>query len=93
MLEKELEEKIRKYVKSKGGLFWKFVSPGTRGVPDRLCILPQVAPFFMEIKKPGEKLRPEQVRTNCKLSDRGARVFAVDNLELAKRIIDELGTA
>lgn len=35
MKERKIEEKLRKAVRQKGGLCWKFVSPGNAGVPDR----------------------------------------------------------
>lgn len=33
MLEKDIEEKLRKRVKALGGRAYKFVSPGNAGVP------------------------------------------------------------
>ena len=38
MLEKQVEQKLVAAVKSKGGVCWKFTSPGTAGVPDRIDI-------------------------------------------------------
>ena len=36
MREKIIEEKLTKAVRQKGGVCWKFTSPGTAGVPDRI---------------------------------------------------------
>lgn len=33
MKERKIEEKLRKAVRQKGGLCWKFVSPGNAGFP------------------------------------------------------------
>ena len=41
MREKDIERKLVKEVKIKGGLAMKFVSPGIDGVPDRLVLLPK----------------------------------------------------
>lgn len=41
MLENELEKKFRERIKDLGGKAYKFVSPGTAGVPDRLVVLPR----------------------------------------------------
>ena len=40
MRESVIETRLRNGVKAMGGICWKFVSPGTAGVPDRLIILP-----------------------------------------------------
>lgn len=39
-LEKSIERSFVNNIKKQGGLCFKWVSPGTRGVPDRLCFLP-----------------------------------------------------
>jgi hypothetical protein len=68
----------------------KFVSPGRRGVPDRLVLRPVpeavrdlVAQYvrFVELKRPGEKPRPEQVREHERLRALGYRVDVIDNME------------
>lgn len=51
MLEKELENKLVKKVKSLGGRAYKFVSPGNAGVPDRLVVLPGGRVGFAEMKR------------------------------------------
>ena len=40
MRESTLEHRIKQYAESKGCFFWKFVAPGTKGVPDRIIITP-----------------------------------------------------
>jgi hypothetical protein len=39
--EKQIEARLKRTVKELGGLALKFVSPGCRGVPDRLIFLPE----------------------------------------------------
>lgn len=39
MRECEIERKLVDTVKVKGGICWKFVSPGTAGVPDRIILI------------------------------------------------------
>jgi len=48
MLERLVESILVNAVRFLGGWALKFVSPGVRGVPDRLCLLP-VAPEHREI--------------------------------------------
>lgn len=50
MREREIEGRLRDGVKKLGGLCYKFVSPGSRGVPDRIIILPGGVVYFVELK-------------------------------------------
>ena len=50
MLEKCIEKHLVKGVKKLGGLCYKFVSPGTQGVPDRIIITAQGRIIFAELK-------------------------------------------
>lgn len=59
MIEKDVEEYFVKEVKKVGALVFKFTSPGTSGVPDRIvCYFGKA--YFVEVKKPGDKPRPLQ---------------------------------
>lgn len=49
-LEKKLEQRLVKVVERNGGMCWKFISPGTPGVPDRICLLPGGRIIFVEMK-------------------------------------------
>ena len=40
MQEKSIEAKLVAAVKARGGVCWKFTSPGTAGVPDRIVMMP-----------------------------------------------------
>ena len=62
MREKQIEHKLVKAVKAEGGMCPKLVSPGTDGMPDRMVLLPEARIGFVEVKAPGEKPRPLQVR-------------------------------
>ena len=64
-IEQEAEKTLREGVKKLGGRAYKFVSPGNSGVPDRIVILPDRPPVFVELKRPGEeprKLQKVQIR-------------------------------
>lgn len=59
-LEKEVEQYLVNQVKELGGLCWKFTSPGTAGVPDRL-VLYKGKVQFVEMKRHDQrKLSPIQ---------------------------------
>ena len=60
LTESEIEQKMKDAVKARDGLFIKFVSPSTRGVPDRIVITPDGRVYFVELKKEGGSLSPIQ---------------------------------
>ena len=62
MNERDIEARFRKAVKDAGGLALKFISPGYAGVPDRIVLMPGGMMCFVELKAPGEKMRPLQMR-------------------------------
>lgn len=75
--EKTTEKYLRTRVKELGGTAYKFVSPGLRGVPDRLVILPGGKVFFAEIKSPGKLPTPLQKLQILRLQQRGHKVFVL----------------
>ena len=92
MRESNIESKLVKAVKSMGGLAPKFVSPGLDGVPDRLVLLPGGIIAFIELKAPGKKLRPLQVRRKRQLETLGFSVYCIDGPEQIGGILDEIRT-
>jgi len=77
-MEKSTERKLTKAVKAEGGLCPKFVSPGNDGMPDRIVLLPGGRIGFVEVKSPGEKPRPLQVKRHKELRRLGFQVFVLD---------------
>ena len=88
-MEKDLERKLVKAVRDSGGLALKFISPNLNGVPDRLLLFPGGRAAFAEVKAPGEKPRPLQVRRMEQLMGLGFRVYVVDSEEKIKKAISE----
>lgn len=60
MLEKEIEKILVKEVKRLGGRAYKWVSPGTDGVPDRIVLLPGGIIWFAELKADNGRVSPRQ---------------------------------
>lgn len=56
MKEKEIEKKLVSGIRALGGRAFKWVSPGNDGVPDRIVILPNKVPIFVELKTDTGKL-------------------------------------
>ncbi len=73
-----------------GGEFIKFVSPSTRGVPDRIAILPGGRIIFVELKKDGGRISPIQKRMHKKLRKLGADVRVVVGMQQAIDFVSEV---
>lgn len=87
LLEKQIEEWMRKEIEKMGGKFFKFVSPGNDGVPDRIAILPGGLICFVELKRDGKELRPLQEYVCGQLKELGCNVLKVRGIEEANRAI------
>ncbi len=92
MREKVIEQKLTKAVRQNGGVCWKFTSPGTAGVPDRIILMPKGHIAFVEVKAPGEKPRPLQLSRHRLLRKLGFKVYVLDNIDDIEKIISEVMT-
>lgn len=95
MNESALESRLVREVKRIGGIAPKWVSPGNRGVPDRLVILPNGKTVYVEMKAPGKPLKPLQEKWAKTLSKLGHTVYTIDSNEridrfIAKVMLDEI---
>ena len=93
MREKSIEEKLVEAAKAVGGVCWKFTSPGTAGVPDRIVLIPSGRIGFVEVKAPGKKPRPIQISRHKLLQRLGFKVYVLDSEEQIGEILDEIQTA
>lgn len=90
MTEKYIEQKLVRAVKERGGIAPKFVSPGLDGVPDRIVLLPMGRIAFVELKAPGNKMRPLQVKRKRQLEALGFLVYCIDGVEQIGGVLDEI---
>jgi G:T-mismatch repair DNA endonuclease (very short patch repair protein) len=90
MREKQIETRLRKEVNQIGGLALKFTSPGTAGVPDRIVLLPKGRVVFVELKAPGGKLRPLQLKRKKQLENLGFKVYVIDSYKKVDEFIREV---
>lgn len=81
MYESDIEGKVVRKIRSRGGLCLKWVSPGFTGVPDRIILLPGKKIIFAELKRPGEDLRPRQKRVSSQIEALGFTVLRVTGEE------------
>ena len=88
MKESKIEARLKQQIGRLGGKCWKFVSPGTAGVPDRIIVLPMGHIAFVETKSTGDMERPQQQFRHQQLRRLGCRVFStVDSYEKVDEVI------
>lgn len=79
---KESEKVTEKYLVKQmglvGGQCYKWVAPGYRGVPDRICIFPSGAIKFVELKSEGIKPSQHQRRFAKRLTKCNTEVTFID---------------
>ncbi len=90
MLEKEVEKKLVKSVKAKGGICFKFNSLSMVGIPDRLVLMRGGRLAFVELKRKGEKPRPLQRKRMKDLKNLGFKCFVIDEATQIGGVIDEI---
>lgn len=73
-----------------GGFALKFVSPGMAGVPDRIVLLPKSKITFVELKAPGKKMRPLQIKRKRQLEELGFLVYCIDSFEAIDDFIKDV---
>lgn len=90
MLEKRIETKLVEEVDKINGLCLKLNSQSANGIPDRLVLLPGRRVYFIELKRPGESLRPLQYYWTGALSKLGFPALKIDSLEDVDKFIEEV---
>ena len=84
-LERDVEEYLVREVNIAGGTCYKFVSPGRRGVPDRLVVC-RGRIFFVELKKKSGRLSALQKVEARAIQSQNVEVFTV----YSKAQVDEV---
>ena len=79
-------------VRKVGGLCMKFTCPGMDGVPDRLVLLPFGKCAFVELKAPGKKPRPLQIRRMKQITALGIPCYVIDAKEQIGGVIDAISS-
>lgn len=99
MRESTIEKHLVKRVKELGGEVRKVQWVGRRSAPDRLVMLPptKMRAFFgvndgdttiwVELKAPGVKPEPHQVREHERMRAMGQRVVVIDSIESVEELL------
>lgn len=92
MLEREVEAYLCKRVRELGGEVRKVQWVGRHSAPDRIAMLPasehrDYRTIWFELKRPGAKARPAQVREHERMRSLGQRVEVADSIEAIDRVL------
>lgn len=81
MRESVIEAYLVKRVKALGGQCMKAKWIGRIGAPDRRVLLPDRPPTWVELKAPGVKPEPHQLREHNRMRRLGELVEVIDSIE------------
>lgn len=91
-LEKSIENILRQAVEAEGGMCLKWVCPGHRGVPDRMILFPGGIIAFVELKRPGAKIKAEGLQNwwQQRLAEFGFLCFEISTEKDVKLLVSTL---
>lgn len=94
-LEKSIENILRQAVEAEGGMCLKWVCPGHKGVPDRMILFPGGIIAFVELKRPGAKVKAGGLQEwwQEKIQSFGFPCYEISTAEQAKRLTRALANA
>lgn len=87
MKEAKIERYLVKRVKALGGEIRKVEFINHRGAPDRRVMTPHLPPFWVELKAPGIKPEPHQVREHKRMRRLGEVIEVVDSIEQVDEVL------
>ena len=90
MRERDVERKLVSAVLARDGFAPKLSCPGMDGMPDRLILLPCGRAAFAELKAPGKRPCPLQLRRKCQLEALSFRVYVIDHPDQIGGVLDEI---
>ena len=90
MRESSIESRLVRMVRDRGGLCYKFVSPGNPGVPDRIIITPAGRTVYVELKTEVGRLAAIQKWQHEEMRKRGADVRTLKGLDQVKAFVEEV---
>ena len=90
MLERDVERKLIDGIKRLGGQAYKWVSPGSNGVPDRIVIMPGGRILFCELKTTTGRLSELQKMQIRMLTRLGCEVRVLYGPDDVQHLLDSL---
>lgn len=90
MTESQIEYRLVKLVRERGGLCYKFTSPGNPGVPDRIVITPDGRTYFVELKTEVGRLSSIQKWQREEFRRCNSEIRVLKGLEQVKEFVREV---
>lgn len=90
MRESTIEKRLVRGVEERGGLCYKFVSPGNKGVPDRIVITPDGQTHYVELKSQTGRLSPMQRFQRDELKARNVTVHVLNSVDRVEDFLREV---
>lgn len=93
-LEKSIEKILRKAVEDEGGVCLKWTCPGHRGVPDRMILFPGGIIAFVELKRPGAKVKAGGLQEwwRQRLVELGFPCYEISTVKQVQQLVFQLST-
>lgn len=93
-LEKNIENILRQAVEAEGGMCLKWVCPGHKGVPDRMILFPGGIIAFVELKRPGAKVKAGGLQEwwRQRLVELGFPCYEISTDKQVKQLVFHLST-
>jgi len=89
-VEKEIEMYLHKCIKQKGLTTLKFTSPNMAGVPDRVILLPDQKVVWVEVKRPGGKVRLLQQKRHLQFEALGHKVLVISTKQEVDDFVNKI---
>lgn len=90
MRESTIEARLVREVRKRGGLCYKFVSPGNPGVPDRIAIFPGGRTVYIELKTETGRLAKVQQWQLDEIRKRGAEARVLKGMDQVLEFLREV---
>ena len=90
MRERVIEAAFVKAVREAGGRAYKLNSQTANGLPDRLVLFFPAKTVFVELKAPGQRMRPLQDKRRKQLRELGFPVLCIDRLTQIPQTIEAI---
>lgn len=90
MTEAQIERRLTQIVRERGGLCYKFISPGNPGVPDRIVITPDGRTIYVELKTEVGRMSKIQKWQREQLRARGVDIRVLKGPEAVNEFIKEV---
>lgn len=93
-LEKNIENILRQAVEAEGGMCLKWTCPGHRGVPDRMILFPGGIIAFVELKRPGAKVKAGGLQEwwRQRLVELGFPCYEISTVKQVQQLVFQLST-